>query len=121
MTRRHKTLAAVGVAAAALGAGGVAIASTAGDDEDRSPERPIAGSALDRARSAALEHVGPGRVTGTEVDDEEGVYEVEVTRADGSQVDVHLDRGFKVNPAADDDERGDREGRKDDADSSGDE
>ena len=28
--------------------------------------------------------------------DEESYYEVEVTRADGSQVDVQLDRDFKV-------------------------
>ena len=28
--------------------------------------------------------------------DEESYYEVEVTRADGSQVDVQLDRGFNV-------------------------
>ena len=28
--------------------------------------------------------------------DEEGAYEVEVTRSDGSQVDVHLDKGFHV-------------------------
>ena len=35
-------------------------------------------------------------MTGTEVGDEEGAYEVEVTRADGSQVDVHLDEHFGV-------------------------
>ena len=28
--------------------------------------------------------------------DEEGYYEVEVIRPDGSQVDVHLDRDFNV-------------------------
>ena len=35
-------------------------------------------------------------MTETEVGDEEGAYEVEVTRADGSQVDVHLDKDFNV-------------------------
>ena len=35
-------------------------------------------------------------MTGSEVGDEEGYYEVEVTLDDGSQVDVHLDRSFKV-------------------------
>ena len=35
-------------------------------------------------------------MTETEVGDEEGAYEVEVTRADGSQVDVHLDEDFTV-------------------------
>ena len=44
----------------------------------------------------ALKHTGGGKVTGTEAGDEEGAYEVEVTRADGSQVDVHLDADFTV-------------------------
>ena len=35
-------------------------------------------------------------MTGTEIGDEEGYYEIEVTRDDGSQVDVHLDRNFNV-------------------------
>ena len=59
-------------------------------------DTPITGSALDRASAVALRHAGGGRVTGTEVRDEEGSYEIEVTRSDGSQVDVHLDRGFRV-------------------------
>jgi uncharacterized membrane protein YkoI len=64
----------------------------AGDDS----EPPITGSALEKASAAALAHTGGGRVTGTEVGDEESYYEVEVTRTDGSQVDVQLDRDFKV-------------------------
>jgi uncharacterized membrane protein YkoI len=84
------TAAAVG----AIAAGGVAIAAAAGGDDDAT-ERPISGSALERARAAALADT-PGRVTGTEAGDEEGYYEVEVTRPDGSQVDVHLDRDFRV-------------------------
>jgi hypothetical protein len=39
---------------------------------------------------------GGGQVTETEVGDEESYYQVEVTRADGSQVDVQLDRGLQV-------------------------
>jgi hypothetical protein len=35
-------------------------------------------------------------VTDTEVGDEESYYEIEVTRDDGSQVDVQLDRSFQV-------------------------
>jgi hypothetical protein len=45
-------------------------------------------------------------VTDTEVGDEESYYEVEVTRDDGSQVDVQLDRDFNV-VADEDEERGD--------------
>ena len=66
-----------------------------GRDDDRT-DKPITGNALDKARAAALDHTNGGRATETEVGDEEGAYDVEVTRADGSQVDVHLDRGFKV-------------------------
>ena len=80
---------------AALAGGGAAIATATGGDDDGS-ERAITGSALERAERAALEHTGGGRVTGTEAGDEESYYEVEVTRADGSQVDVQLDRRFRV-------------------------
>ena len=43
-----------------------------------------------------LAHTGEGRVTGTEVGDEDSYYEVEVTLDDGSQVDVQLDESFTV-------------------------
>jgi uncharacterized membrane protein YkoI len=90
-------------AVAALGLGGAALAGAtggSGDDGagkgDDGSGKPITGSALDRASSVALEHAGRGRVSGTEFQDEEGYYEVEVTRDDGSQVDVHLDSHFNV-------------------------
>jgi uncharacterized membrane protein YkoI len=96
-------------AVAALGLGGAALAGAtggSGDDGagkgDDGSGKPITGSALDRASSVALEHAGGGRVSGTEFQDEEGYYEVEVTRDDGSQVDVHLDSHFNVlNDSAD--------------------
>jgi uncharacterized membrane protein YkoI len=81
---------------AALAFGGAAIAGATGGKDDDASDQPITGAALDRAKTVALQHTGGGRVTGTEVNDEEGAYEVEVTRADGSQVDVHLDSGFHV-------------------------
>ena len=59
-------------------------------------ETPITGDALARASAAALEFTGGGRVTGTEVGDEESLYEVEVTLPDGTQVDVQLDENFAV-------------------------
>jgi uncharacterized membrane protein YkoI len=66
------------------------------------------GDARERAGSVALQHTRGGRVTETELGDEEGYYEVEVTRDDGSQVDVHLDRRFNVlGDEADDDGAGD--------------
>ena len=73
-------------------------------------ETPITGPALERASSAALAYVGGGTVTGTEVGDEEGYYEVEVTR-DGREIDVHLDVNFNVIGSEEDDgEDGDRDG-----------
>ena len=68
-------------------------------------------TALDRASAAALDHTGGGRVTETEAGDEESYYEVEVTRADGSQVDVQLDRDFRVVGSEGDDDRGEDEGQ----------
>jgi uncharacterized membrane protein YkoI len=99
MTGKLKPIIIAAVAIGALAAGGAAIAA-GGDDS----ESPITGTALERARAAALADT-PGRVTETEVGDEEGFYEVEVTRADGSQVDVHLDRDFQVLDSQADDDR----------------
>jgi hypothetical protein len=90
-----RTKIAIGVAAGLVvvaGGAGAAVASGGGDDS----EGPITGDALDRASAAALEHTGEGRVTETEVGDEESLYEVEVTLDDGSQVDVQLDEDFNV-------------------------
>ena len=87
---------------AVLATGGAAIAGATGggsgdDGADKGEkETPITGSALDRASQVALKEVGSGKVTQTEAGDEEGAYEVEVTKADGSQVDVHLDKSFAV-------------------------
>jgi uncharacterized membrane protein YkoI len=72
---------------------GVAYATGSGDD---SSEQQASGPGIDKAKSVALDHTNGGRVTGTEVGDEEGYYEVEVIREDGSQIDVHLDRNFNV-------------------------
>jgi uncharacterized membrane protein YkoI len=92
MKRKFAVAAALVVGAGAV-SGGAAIA--AGGDDDAT-ESPITGAALDDATAAALEHTGEGRVTGTEVGDEESYYEVEVTLDDGRQVDVQLDKSFNV-------------------------
>jgi hypothetical protein len=92
MRARLIKIGAAVVVAGALAGGGVAW-GTAGDDPT---QKPITGSALDKAKAAALAHTGEGKVTETEVGDEESYYEVEVTLDDGSQVDVQLDKGFNV-------------------------
>ena len=92
-SRRRLALAGAVVAGMAAIGGGVAIA--AGGD-DGANDQPITGAALTRAKAAALAYTGAGRVTETEVGDEESLYEVEVTLSDGKQVDVQLDENFKV-------------------------
>ena len=90
---RKRTIAVVVAGALALAAIGVGVAVATGGDDN---EAPISGNALDQASAAALAHTGGGEVTETEIGDEESYYEVEVTRADGSQVDVQLNRDFEV-------------------------
>jgi uncharacterized membrane protein YkoI len=109
MTDKLKGALITGTVIAALAVGGVAIAGAAGGDDDDGGERPIVGNALDKASVAALDHTGGGRVTETEVGDEESYYEVEVTRDDGSQVDVQLDREFQV-VGSEGDDRGEDDG-----------
>jgi uncharacterized membrane protein YkoI len=84
------TMTAVAAAAVVIGTG---IAAAQPDDGEGSP---ITGEALAKASQAALAFTGGGTVTATEVGDEESLYEVEVTLADGSQVDVQLDQSFVV-------------------------
>jgi hypothetical protein len=84
-------LGALVVVLAALAGGGVAW-GTAGDDDQN-----VTGPDADRARAAALAHVGDGRVVGVEREAEgAAVWEVEITRSDGSTVEVALDSNYDV-------------------------
>jgi uncharacterized membrane protein YkoI len=104
--KRKTTLITLAAAAAiVVGGTGAGIAAANGGDDDGT-DTPITGQALDKASAAALEETGEGRVTETEVGDEESYYEVEVTLDDGSQVDVQLDKSFNVvGSSADHEER----------------
>lgn len=90
---KKRFLVAGAIAAAALVGvtGGVAASGVTDDNEE-----PITGDALVEASRVALEHTGEGRVSDTEVGDEDSYYEVEVTLDDGSEVDVQLDEEFNV-------------------------
>ena len=90
----RKKLLIIGGTVVALAAGGTGVAVGTGGDDGSG--QPITGSALQKAEAAALAETGGGKVTATEFRDEEGYYEVEVGREDGSQVDVHLNRHFNV-------------------------
>ena len=108
---RKKIIASVAAAAIlVIGAGSAGIAyatgdnstgQTSGDDaagqtESGDTGHPATGPDVEKAKSIALNQTNGGRVTATEVPDEEGYYEIEVTLDDGSQVDVHLDKNFNV-------------------------
>ncbi len=96
------------IAALAVGLGGIGGAAIAAGGDDDGDETPITGSALERAKAAALAHTGEGEVSATEVGDEESYYEVEVTTDDGQQ-DVQLDRDFNVVSSESDDDSSDDE------------
>ncbi|WP_199190144.1 PepSY domain-containing protein [Cryobacterium sp. N22] len=92
---KKKTIWITGAAVAAVlvvGGAGLAIA------DPFEADGPLTGSALDKATAAALDAVGSGTVTDTESGDDNDAhaYEVEVTLADGTDVDVALDKAFAV-------------------------
>ena len=108
---------AVAAGAAAIVAAGAGIATAGGEDAAEVPDGATTGGAItgdtvQKASEAALAETGGGRVTGMEVGDEESYYEVEVTRDDGSQVDVQLDESFAV-VGSEGDDPGDDGGRGD--------
>ena len=108
MKRRLAIVAAAVLVLGAVGAG-IAIAGGAGDDD-----KPLTGTALERATDAALEHTGGGSVIETEVGDDGAAYGVEVRLDDGSVVEVELDETFEVvGQEADDDKAGEEEDGED--------
>jgi hypothetical protein len=105
----NRKVVAIGAAIAVLAAGGVGIAYAVGGDS----EEQVAGPDAERAKAAALDSVGGGTVTEIEHQDGDGagLFEVEVERADGSQVEVYVDGSYDaVGSAADDDSGAEEEG-----------
>ena len=84
----------VGIATAlllALGGAAIARATGAFDDGDAG----MSGPAAERAKAAALRITGGGTANAVERDSEAGAtYEVQVTKTDGTTVDVRLDESF---------------------------
>lgn len=89
-------IAAVAAVAGLATAGVAAVSASTSDDTDTEIDTPITGTELQKASAAALASTGQGRVTGTEVGDEESYYEIEVTLDNRTEVDVQLDKDFKV-------------------------
>jgi uncharacterized membrane protein YkoI len=81
-------------AAAAATAGGIAVA---GNGDDGPASHQYTQRQADLAKQAALDATGGGTVNSVESDSENGAtYEVEVTKPNGTTVDVRLDDAFKV-------------------------
>ena len=108
-----RTLVIAAAVAMLLALGGAGIAYAAGGDS----EEQLTGPDAQKAKSAAIAAVGGGTVTEVERDDGNGtgVFEVEVKREDGSQVEVHLDGDLNVvGQQADEDGPNDNDGPNDD-------
>jgi hypothetical protein len=108
-----RTLVIAAAVAMLLALGGAGIAYANGGDS----EEQVTGPEAQKAKSAAIAAVGGGTVTEVERDDGNGTgaFEVEVTRDDGSQLEVHLDGGYDVvGQAADEDGPNDKDGPNDD-------
>ena len=103
MQRRTKWIVG-GMLAGALIIGGIGTgaAQQAASDDDQ----PLTGETYDRATAAALDHTKGGKVTETELGDDGAAYGVEVLLDNGRQVEVNLDRDFKVVGQEDDDDSG---------------
>ncbi|MCH5677810.1 peptidase [Streptomyces gilvus] len=80
----------------AQSAGGTEAADQAGGDTDDKKEPPLTGDVKSKAEAAALAAY-PGTVVKSEEDAEKpGMYAVEVKQADGTSIEVYLDKSFKV-------------------------
>jgi hypothetical protein len=88
---------AIGLAAGAVAtalAGGTSVFAAAGTDDG---DVTVTGPEADRAIAAALAATGGGRANAVERDSENGAtWEVEVTKPDGTTVDVRLDNSLSV-------------------------
>lgn len=95
MDNRHRKL-LIGVAAVAvLASGGVTIANATSNEREQ-PDKPLDPAVAAKARTA-LQKTRGGKVGQVEAEDEgNAAYSVAVTKADGSTVDVQLDKSMAV-------------------------
>ena len=107
----NRKIAMIIAALAVLAAGGAGIARATGVGDGEK----LSGSSAEQAKAAALKAAGGGTVLEVEGQDGDGagVYEVEVRRADGSQVEIHLNAAFEPVGTATDDDTGENEEKED--------
>lgn len=109
MNKRISAVAGGAAVVAAVAIGGAATASGGGESD--SDDVSLSSAEGKEATAAALAATNGGTANSVEKDNENGsIWEVEVTRDDGSTVDVRLDKDYKVVVIEGDDEG------KDDAD-----
>ena len=93
---RRRTWAA-GVALGLAGSAAIGSVAVAGDGDDGSVSHRYTREQAEAATTAALDATGGGTANSVQTDDENGAtYEVEVTKPDGTTVDVRLDENFAV-------------------------
>jgi uncharacterized membrane protein YkoI len=101
MNKRTKWMMGAGLAVAVVvGGAGAVLASSADDDAQ------LTGESRDKAVAAARAHVGEGEVTDTELGDDGAAYGVEIRKPDGAQVEVNLDKDYRVTGTEADDDSG---------------
>ena len=94
MTKSRKFLIVGGsILAISAGGAGAAMATGAGESGDQN----VTGAGADQATAAALQITHGGTANSVERDSENGAtWEVEVTKPDGSTVDVRLDQNYDL-------------------------
>ena len=109
MSAMRRRILIVGAVLVAAGAGGT-VALAGGDDDERTT-----GPEADAAAAAAVKIAGGGTAASVERDVEgRRVWEVEVTKTDGTNLEVDLDAALKQIAAERDDDRGGDKGDADD-------
>jgi hypothetical protein len=85
-----------------------------GTPEHEALEKPVTGDAATQAQAAAVKSVGSGTAGAVTTDVSGKGYEVTVTKADGTQVEVHMDSSFTVSTGGHQGPRGGNDGDADD-------
>ncbi len=94
---RKASLLAAGVVAGLLLTAGVAVAGSRHSGNEGDEDGGVTGAQASQARDAALRATSGGTANAVERDSENGAtWEVEVTKTDGSTVDVRLDADYRV-------------------------
>ena len=90
------TSAASGSTASSASSGDARAPGPGGAQPVRSDEKSVSSATAAALRAAALKAVAGGTVYRIETDAGDGVYEVHMTKADGSLVTVKFDRNLKI-------------------------